>query len=106
VAKFADEKPEKIETISDRIIAKLDKEYPEYRDFQELVEEHRHEVDIIPYTILISTEENEYDMHCFNTADEVIDYIKTTLNEQSGWSVTHIFYNGNELEYEVNIILK
>ena len=106
MAKFADEKLEKIETISDRIISKLDKEYPEYRDFQELIEERKHEVDIIPYTILISTEENEFDMHCIDTEQEVKDYIKETLGEQSGWSVAHIFHNGKEIEYEVEIILK
>ena len=106
MASFADELPEKIETISDRIIAKLDKEYPEYRDFQECVEERRHEVDTIPYTILISTEENEFDMHCIDTEQEVKDYIRETLGEQSGWSVAHIFHNGKEIEYEVEIILK
>lgn len=105
MASFADRQPEKIETVSDRIIAKLDKEYPEYRDFQEIVEERRHEVDIIPYTILISTEENEFDMHCIDTEKEVQDYIREMLNEQSGWSVAHIFHNGIEIEFEINIML-
>jgi hypothetical protein len=105
MARFMDTQPEKIETISDRIISKLDKEYPEYREFQELIEERRHEVDIIPYIILISTEENECDMHCIDTDEEVKDYIKETLGEQSGWSVAHIFHSGKEIEYEINIML-
>ena len=106
MARFADEQPEKSETNSSRIIAKLDKEYPEFRDFQEIVEAQRHEVDIIPYTIFISTEENEFDMHCIDTEEEVKNYIIETLNEQSGWSIAHIFHNGKEIEYEVEIILK
>jgi len=105
MAKFADGQPVEPTKNSERIIAKLDKEYPEYRDFQELIDERRHEVDIIPYTVLISTEENEFDMHCIDTDEEVKDYIKETLGEQSGWSVAHIFYNGKEIEYEINIML-
>jgi len=101
MASFADDSVSN----SDRIITKLDKEYPEYRDFQEIVEAQRHEVDIIPYVIFISTEENEFDMHCIDTEKEVKDYIKETLGEQSGWSVAHIFYNGKEIEYEINIML-
>lgn len=91
---------------SDRIITKLNKEYPEYRDFQELVEAEIYGVNSNPYVIFISTEENEYDMHCIATNEEVKDYIRETLNEQSGWSIAHIFYNGKEIEYEVEIILK
>ena len=105
MVKFIDDnQSEKSIKNSDKIISKLDKEY-EFDEYQEMVRERAHEINIIPYLILISTEENEFDMHCIDTDEEVKDYIKETLGEQSGWSVAHIFYNGKEIEYEINIML-
>jgi hypothetical protein len=104
MAHFADDN-RTIEKNSDKILAKLDLEY-EFDEYQEMVMERRNEIDTIPYLILISTEENEYDMHCLNTADDVKNYITETLGEQSGWAISHIYHNGVEIEYNITVNLE
>jgi hypothetical protein len=55
------------------------------------------------YIVVVVTENEEYDMHGFDSRAELREYFSATTMESSGWNPEAVYINGKQVGFEIRV---